>query len=161
MATPQENSERTVQLRRTFAAPREKVFEAWTRKELLEQWMCRDEKTHDVKYTSLDVRPGGSYTMKISAPKGITYDMGGVFREVKPPEKLVFTWNWKKIPAVAGEQSESGETLLTVEFFEHGNETEVVLTHELGPNAGPRESYDKGWKGCFDILATVLEKASP
>jgi uncharacterized protein YndB with AHSA1/START domain len=159
MATTQQNSETTLRLRRTFAAPRAKVFEAWTQKEMLEQWMCRDEKTHEVKYTELDVRPGGRYMMKISAPKGIQYDLGGVFREVKPPEKLVFTWGWKKVPAVEGQQSESGETLLTVEFFDRGNETEVVLTHELTPVAGPRESYDKGWKGCFDLLAIALEAA--
>jgi uncharacterized protein YndB with AHSA1/START domain len=159
MAAAQQESETTLQLRRTFAAPRAKVFEAWTQREKLEQWMCRDEKTHEVKYTELDVRPGGRYMMKIIAPKGISYDLGGVFREVKPPEKLVFTWSWKKIPAAAGEQSESGDTLVTVEFFERGNETEVVLTHELTPKAGPREAYDKGWKGCFDILATVLESA--
>jgi uncharacterized protein YndB with AHSA1/START domain len=127
---------------------------------MLEQWMCRDEETHDVKYTELDVRPGGHYMMKIIAPKGITYDLGGVFHEVKPPEKLVFTWNWKKNPATAGEPSESGDTLLTVEFFENGKETEVVMTQELTPTAGPRDSYDKGWKGCFDMLAIALEKES-
>ena len=82
MATTQPDSEFTLRLRRTFAAPRAKVFEAWTQKEMLEQWMCRDEKTHDVKYTELDVRPGGRYMMKISAPNGIQYDLGGVFREL-------------------------------------------------------------------------------
>jgi uncharacterized protein YndB with AHSA1/START domain len=122
--------------------------------------MCRDEKTHDVKYTHLDVRPGGTYNMRITAPKGIVYDLGGEFREVKPPEKLVFTWHWAKTPAVPGEENESGETLLTIEFFEHGDSTEVVLTHELTPKAGPRESYDKGWKGCFDILAIALGTTS-
>jgi uncharacterized protein YndB with AHSA1/START domain len=98
--------------------------------------------------------------MKITAPKGISYDLGGVFREVKPPEKLVFTWNWKKNPATPGEPSESGETLLTVEFFERGKETEVVLTHELHTGGVARESYDRGWKGCFDMLAIALAKAT-
>lgn len=69
----------------------------------------------------------------------------------------MFTWGWKKTPVVEGEQSESGETLVTVEFFERGDATEVVLTHELAPAAGPREGYDKGWNGCFDVLASVLE----
>jgi uncharacterized protein YndB with AHSA1/START domain len=119
--------------------------------------MCRDEKTHDVRYTELDPRPGGRFAMRITTPKNELYILDGVFREVKPPEKLVFTWGWRKTPFVAGEQNESGETLLTVEFFDRSAGTEVVLTHELSPGAGPREGYDKGWNGCFDLLATVVE----
>lgn len=160
MATPQANPEYTLQVRRTFAAPRERVFQTWIEKQELEQWMCRDESTHDVRYTELDVRPGGRYAMRITTPKGELYILGGVFREVKPPERLVFTWAWTKTPVVSGEQSESGETLLTVEFFERGSSTEVVLTHQLSPVAGPREAYDKGWNGCFDMLAKMLQTAS-
>ncbi len=157
MATPRQSPEFTLEIRRTFAARKERVFQAWIERERLEQWMSRDQETHDVRYTELDVRPGGRYAMRITTPKGELYVVEGVFREVRPPDKLVFTWKWKKTPVVPGEQSESGETLLTVEFFERGDSTEVVLTHQLSPAAGPREGYDKGWKGCFDMLAKLLE----
>ena len=160
MATPKQTPEFTLQIRRTFAARRERVFQAWIEREKLEQWMCRDEVTHDVRYTELDVRPGGRYAMNIRTPKGELYVLGGIFREVKLPEKLVLTWAWTKTPVATGERSESGETLLTVEFFERGGATEVVLTHELSPVAGPREAYDRGWNGCFDMLAKALQTTS-
>jgi uncharacterized protein YndB with AHSA1/START domain len=46
----------TLQVRRTLAAPREKVFRAWTELEALDHWMCRDVPTHEVKYLELNVR---------------------------------------------------------------------------------------------------------
>lgn len=157
MATPKQSSDTQLEIRRVFAAPREKVFRAWTERQALEQWMCRDETTHDVQYTALDVRVGGRYSMNIRTPAGELHVLEGTYREVRPPEKLVFTWRWKKTPVREGELSDSGETLITVEFLERGGATEVVLRHELPASAGPRESYEKGWSGCFDVLAKVLQ----
>ncbi len=79
----------TLQIRRTFTAPREKVFRAWTELEALDQWMCRDVPTHEVKYLELSVRTGGRYRIEVKDPAGETYLGQGVYREVKPPEKLV------------------------------------------------------------------------
>lgn len=156
MAIPERKERITVEVRRTFAAPREKVFAAWIEKEALEQWMCRDEATHAVRYTELDVRPGGRFVMRITTPKNELYILQGIFQEILRPEKLVFTWSWAKSPVVSGEQSESGDTLMTVEFREVTGGTEVILIHELGPHAGPPEGYDKGWNGCMDLLSNVL-----
>ena len=62
----------------------------------------------------------------------------------------------EKTPAKPGELNETDESLVMVEFVERGDQTEVVLTHELTPNSGPREGYDKGWNGCFDLLEKVI-----
>ena len=96
MPTAKPGLEYRLEVRRRFAAPREAVFRAWTERDQLEQWMCRDEATHDVRYTELEVRVGGRYTMRITAPGGVLYILGGVFREVTPPKKLAFTWSWKR-----------------------------------------------------------------
>ena len=64
MATPQSSPGLTLQVRRTFAAPREKVFAAWTQREQLEKWMCRDVASHTVIHRELDARPGGRYLME-------------------------------------------------------------------------------------------------
>src|SRR5277367_4970418 len=61
MATQTASSGTTVQVRRTFSAPRQKVFRAWTELEALNHWMCRDVESHQVRYLKLDVRPNGGY----------------------------------------------------------------------------------------------------
>jgi uncharacterized protein YndB with AHSA1/START domain len=147
--------EMSLQLRRVFPAPREKVWAAWTQREELEQWMCRDIPTQYPKYLELDVRAGGRYVMEIPLPDG-KYVGQGIFREVLPPEKLVFTWSWKRIPEKPGEQL-GGESVVTVELFERGGATEMLFTHTDLATAGIREETRIGWLGCFEVLARALE----
>ena len=149
------NSPGSFEIRRTFSASRERVFAAWTLKESLEQWMCRDVPSHRAEYLVLDVRPGGRYVIEIKLETGVTHRGRGVFREVKPPERLVFTWSWETFPA-GDEPSPPGESLVTVELFARGSSTELVLTHEFPESDPERLSSEEGWKGCFEVLATVL-----
>lgn len=156
---PGSYSATSFQIRRVLASPREKVYAAWTQKELLEQWMCRDVPTQRAEYVELDVRPGGRYVIEIKLPAGEMYRGEGSFREVKPPEKLVFTWFWKKLPEKKGEAPVTErESLVTIEIFDRGSSTELVLTHELIPSVPERDETERGWKGCFDVLAAVLEE---
>lgn len=162
MATPQQTPGFTLEIRRTFAAPRERVFAAWARREQLEQWMCKDVSAHVVIHHQQDIRTGGRYLIEVRDPgKGETYWGQGVYREVKPPEKIVFTWSWTKTKP-DGEQMhpESPETQVTVEFFARGNFTEVVLTHGTFGSAKLRDEHDQGWNGCLDMLAKVLQTTS-
>ena len=73
----------------------------------------------------------------------------GKYLEVKPGEKLVYTWQWDFDPT-AGAQT--GDTRVTVEFRDLGKETEVTLTHEGFESEPAREGHKKGWLGCFDRL---------
>jgi uncharacterized protein YndB with AHSA1/START domain len=146
----------SLQMRRVFRAPRERVWAAWTQPEQLEEWMCKDVPTHNPEYVELDVRPGGRYVMEIPLPDG-KYVGQGVFREVRPPEKLVFTWSWKRIPEKSGEQL-GGESLVTVELFDRGASTEMLFTHTHFASAQIREDTRTGWMGCFEVLAQVLER---
>ena len=159
MAAQTASAGTTVQVRRTFSAPREKVFRAWTELGALNHWMCRDVESHEVRFLQLDVRPNGRYEIEVKTPEGITYIGGGVYREVKPPEKLSFTWLWKTVPEKPDASIQAEDSLVTVEFFERGaNSTEVVLTHEMLTTEESRKSHKKGWEGCFDKLAEYLER---
>jgi uncharacterized protein YndB with AHSA1/START domain len=86
-----------------------------------------------------------------------TYWGRGVYREVKPPEKIVFSWSWTK-DTQGGPQlhPDSPETQVTVEFFARGNSTEVVLRHAVFGSAKDRDDHKQGWNGCFDSLARIL-----
>jgi len=119
MATPQKGNEATLEIRRTFKAPRAKVFAAWTEREKLERWMCRDVPTHDPKYLELDVRPGGSYRLSMADPDaGAVYTVGGEFIEVDPPRRLVYTWTSETPGSPTGDLT----TLVTVEFQARGDQ---------------------------------------
>jgi uncharacterized protein YndB with AHSA1/START domain len=134
-----------VQVKRTFTAAREKVFEAWVKPEMMARWFGRGEGMPLSKMIQVDARAGGAYRMDLQSPEGKTYKMHGVYREVRPPERLVFTWQW--------EGGDFSDSVVTVEFRALGqsNFTEVTLTHEQLPEQW-REDHRKGWIGCFDML---------
>jgi len=73
----------------------------------------------------------------------------GEFLQVKPEEKLVYTWLWE-------DGISPGTTRVTVEFYDHGSSTEVILTHELFPNEEERQKHSHGWNACFDHLERYL-----
>jgi uncharacterized protein YndB with AHSA1/START domain len=159
-ATPS-RPEFLLQLRRTFAAPRERVFAAWAEREKLERWMCRDVAAHTVIHRQQDIRTGGSWQMEIrDAAKKEVYWGQGTYLEVTPPEKIVFTWSWsKEIPGAVNQEDmhpESPVTEVTVEFFARGNETDLVLTHRGLGSEKLRKEHEGGWNGCLDELEKTL-----
>lgn len=160
MASAPQSKGLTLEIRRTFAAPREKVFAAWVQREAVEKWMCRDVAAHLVMHHELDMRPGGRYLMEVrDQANGETYWGQGVYREVRPPEKLVFTWSWTKYTRDGPNMHpDSPETVVTVEFFAKGDSTDVVLTHTLFASNAVRHEHEVGWNGCFDILEKTLQQ---
>ncbi len=150
MATPTTDQAITLRLTRVFAAPREKVFRAWTSAEALKQWWGPPD--HGTASAEVDLRAGGRYRLGMrKLPDGAIFYLSGAYREVKAPEKLIYTWRWEAEP-------EYGETLVTVEFRDRGTSTEVVLTHELFPTEAMREQHGQGWSGCLDRLADLLAR---
>ncbi len=143
MATQRTTPETSVQLRRTFAAPRQKVFRAWTDPEELTKWFAPGDD-FTTKVPELDLRPGGSYRIEMHSPAGNVHCVVGTYREVSPPNRLVYTWRWL--------DKDMSETLVTVEFHDRGGQTEVVLTHELFPTPEWREQHAHGWNGCLARL---------
>ena len=156
MAEAAQEAASKVEVRRMFVAPREKVFEAWTQREKLEKWMCRFPR-HEVRYAASDAEPGSNSVIEVKNPLGETYKQSITFRDVEPPKKLVFTWNWQRFSASGEKVDEQRDTLVTVEFQPRGSFTEVILTHEGLQTADQRERHSKGWNGCFDLLEQALK----
>jgi uncharacterized protein YndB with AHSA1/START domain len=139
---------------RTFAASRERVFAAWTEPEQMKKWFgCATTKIHEIQS---DLRTGGAYSIRVSDcsednPEEMT--AYGVYREVTPPSKLVYTWQWADDPAYEGH-----ETLVTVEFLAVGDSsTEVRLRHEGFPAVENRNNHEFGWTSCLEKLDAVLK----
>jgi uncharacterized protein YndB with AHSA1/START domain len=149
-----------LQVRRTIAAPRERVFEAFAHQEQMDRWMCRDASSHVIKYLKFEFREGGGFTLEIRTPDGHTYIQRCTYVEIKRPEKVVFSWTTEHAdPAGRKVMDHAEETIVTVELLERGKSTEVVLTHDLGA-AAPKErgDYQRGWAGCLEKLAEAVEK---
>ena len=138
----------TFRLTRTFPAPREKVFRAWTDPAELVKWW--GPEGYATPHAEVDLRVGGKYRLAMKKlPDGELFYLTGTYREVRPLERLVYTWRWEAEP-------EMGETLVTVEFHARGPSTEVIVKHELFPTEKVRQDHQRGWTGCLDRLAKIL-----
>ena len=114
--------------------------------------MVGAHETFTVPIAEVDLRVGGMYRFGMLEPgKDAPYVSYGVYREVNPPAKLVFTWAFEKMP---DDDSDfvPAETLVTVEFIERGVGTEVVLTYEQFPDEHMRDEHQQGWGGCLESL---------
>lgn len=136
---------------RTFPAPREAVFRAWTEAEAVKRWFIEPGEGRWTEEPQLDPRPGGLYRFA-GESGGKAWCVHGTYREVKAPERLVFTWEWEDYP----EKGDSGRTLVTVEFHDRGGQTELSLTHEGFSHEASREDHRKGWDGCLDAIQELL-----
>ena len=137
----------SLRLTRVFDAPRALVFRAWTEKDHMLRWFCpHDHWGLDVQ---VDARVGDSYRIVMrDTEKGRDHITFGTFREVRPPERLVFTWQW--------EGEDVSPTLVTVEFRDLGGKTELTLIHEALPTAEWRQKHEHGWGLCLDRLGKAL-----
>jgi uncharacterized protein YndB with AHSA1/START domain len=149
MAKEQLSPETTLKLKRTFPAPRERVFRAWTDARELARWFAPSPE-YSTKVPELELKVGGKYKVEMHHKGGNVHSVGGTYREIKPPEKLVFTWRWENDPSAS-------ESLVTIEFLDWGPSTEVQLSHERLPNAEQREKHAQGWNGCLAQLEQYVQ----
>jgi uncharacterized protein YndB with AHSA1/START domain len=141
---------------RVFDAPRNLVFDAWTKPELLERWLGVREGWSMV-VCEVDLRVGGAYRFLWRGPDGTEMGMGGVYREIAPPERLVATESFD-------DPWYSGEALDTIVLVEEGGKTTATTTVlyeseeirdavlESGMARGVAESYDM----LAEYLATMV-----
>jgi uncharacterized protein YndB with AHSA1/START domain len=144
----------TLRLTRVVPAPREAVFRAWTEPEALRRWWVPFEGM-SVPAAEVDLRPGGRYRLTLRNSKGEEFHLTGVYREVRPPERLVYTWRWEG----TARAERDGETLVTVDFEASGPSTLLHLTHELFPDEDARHGHGVGWGGVLDRLVAMLGSA--
>ena len=129
--------------RRLNAAPT-KVYAAWTDPEKMMRWWGPDDSKGTV-HVEADVRVGGRFRVVTHAANGEEHDVRGVYREVVPDERLVFTWAWRTTP--------ERESLVTVALESDGDGTLLTLTHEQFFDEAARDGHLKGWSGALEQLA--------
>lgn len=137
-------------LKRRYNAPPARVFSAWTDPEKIGRWMGPEGV--ETLSAEIDARGGGRYRLIMRSPDGETHDVSGVYREVVPDRKLVFTWAWKSTP--------ERESLVTVLVEPDGDGTLLTLTHEQFFDEPARDRHQHGWNGSLDKLARFVAAAN-
>ena len=142
-------SSTSLELKRVFQASLAQLYQAWTDPEMMGEWFCPDAKMRSS--CALDLRVGGRYEIQMHPQEGDPFVVAGVYQEIIPNEKLVFTWRWQGVEG-------AGESLVTVLFQPISErETELTLQHERFLNEEDRDNHAEGWEGTFDQLAAALE----
>lgn len=136
-----------VRLERAFAGTPEEVFDAWTNPEVLTRWWAA-QPTWSSPGCEVDLRVGGRYTLRMRDDDGRVYAVGGEYREVDRPRRLVYTWCWE-----GTDGPEPGHvSLVTVEFHAQDTGTTVVLEHSGLASEQSRTGHETGWKGALENL---------
>jgi uncharacterized protein YndB with AHSA1/START domain len=148
--TTSQQSEATLKLTKLLPWPRTRVFQAWTTPgEISKWWKLGDDWA--LGKVEVDLRVGGKYHIGLKSTKDdLVHSVRGVYREVIPPERLVYTW------IVEEPNSKQRETLVSVEFRERGGSTELVLTHQKLTEQKLRENTQTGWGLVLAGLAGLM-----
>ena len=142
----------TLQITREIGAPRDRVYAAWTDPALAKQWWGPDGTTTHELIT--DAWVGGKFRWVLSTTEGERMTAEGVYREVRPDEKLVLTWAGTHDPS-----EDNAESLVTVEFRdEDAATTGLHLTHENLPSEESRDNHTEGWNSALDKLERFLAR---
>jgi len=135
-----------VSVKRILQARRERVFEAWTRPELMARWFFPGENW--TVAVSSDLKVGGRYELAMRDAAGERHRQFGEYREIVPVSRLVFTWTCPELSVV--------DSVVTVDLVDRGERTELRLTHELPPDPKTRRGHEDGWEGCLGNLEKML-----
>jgi uncharacterized protein YndB with AHSA1/START domain len=144
--------DRTLIIERTFNAPRELVWRAWTEPKHIEQWW--GPKGFTTRVEQMELRPGGRTRYVMISPDGQEFAVGGMYREVDPPARFVSTDEFLDDPP-EGEELPQG-VIMTATFEDLGDKTKVTL-HIRHATVADRKKHEEmgvvgGWQSSFDCL---------
>jgi uncharacterized protein YndB with AHSA1/START domain len=138
-----------LRLERVFAAPRERVFDAWTTPQALKRWWCPPGWEPD--RIDVDLRVSGAYFlgMRRIGDRSVAA-VRGRFLDVRRPERVAYTWQWE------GALEQMSETLVTVEFRDEDGRTRLILTHDRLPDIPMWHRHRAAWIAACDRMEQVL-----
>jgi uncharacterized protein YndB with AHSA1/START domain len=139
-----ESGKPSLTLARRLNAPVERVYKAWIEGAALKRWFGLNDDI-DVVVADVDARIGGRYRIVMQKPGGEQHRVGGVYREIVPNAKLVFTWAWESTP--------ERESLVTVQMQAVDGGTHLTLTHEQFADEAARDRHRQGWTSLFERLS--------
>ena len=138
-----------------FAAPPERVFEAWTDPEIVVKWFgLRPNSLHSAE---IDLRPGGAWRFLHSLEADKSTGFEGRYIEIRPGERLVYSWSYV-VESADGEREASPESRVEVEFAPKGSGTSVRLVHSAVRSEDARKGIGGGWQASFSSLTELMAR---
>ena len=138
---------REIVITRVLDAPRRLVFETWSNPKHLARWW--GPKDFTLPGCEMDFRPGGVYRFVMRGPDGKDYPFHGVYREIVPPARIVFTAIIDNAPG--------NELLTTVTFEEHSGKTRLTVAQTI-PTEPYARGQKQGWTESLERLAEYVAK---
>lgn len=141
VATP---GQPTIVMRRSFKAPRRLVYQAFTRPEHLRRWWGPREL--ELVVCEIDLRVGGAYRFVQRAPDGQEFAFRGVYRELRPPERIVSTFVFELMPdheAVTTVVLEEANGVTTLTSTVVHDSVEARDAHFAAMEPGATDTYDR------------------
>jgi uncharacterized protein YndB with AHSA1/START domain len=135
-------------MRRVIKAPVERVFKAWTEPEQMSKWFGCGTVTRVL--VTQDFRVGGEYRISCQCEEGELIAMYGTFKLIDPNRKVVYTWN------NTSTEFPAKDTIVTVEFNDNGDTTEILLAHERFTVPVSVEGHSMGWGTALDKFAALF-----
>lgn len=139
-------SKPSLTLKRRLKAPPEKVYEAWTDPEQMIRWWGGNDPTTRVAET--DVRPGGRFHVGFKGDNGEQHDVSGIYKEIVPNRRLVFSWAWRTTP--------ERESQVTIDLKPDGGGTILTLLHEQFFSQKACDDHKVGWGFGLDNLEKIF-----
>ena len=139
-------------LERHYPVAPEKVWRAWTDPRALRQWFGPAGEQQPVSIADIDLRTGGRFRLVFGGPDGNEHEAAGVYKEVVPGRKLVFSWCWPRTTPDRVSQ-------ITILLRPEGGGTDMEFRHEQFFDEAARDAHLRGWAGTFDKLETHLKQA--
>jgi uncharacterized protein YndB with AHSA1/START domain len=131
-------------LKRRLDAPPAKVYAAWTDPEKIARWFGPAQVVAGSVRADIDARIGGRYRVSFKMADGEHHEVGGVYCEMVPNQKLSFSWAWHSTP--------ERESQVTVSLKPDGDGTLLTLLHEQLFDSAARDGHEGGWIGTLDKL---------
>jgi uncharacterized protein YndB with AHSA1/START domain len=150
MTSPKKVADNELLIVRSFDAPPSVIFALWSDPAHLKRWM--GPKGFTCPEATLDFRVGGAYRVMIESAEHGENWFGGVYREIEPHTRLVFTFTWD------GGPSAGVETLVTITFEERGGKTIQTFRQARFRDAAARDRHAHGWNGIFDKEEFYLQQ---
>jgi uncharacterized protein YndB with AHSA1/START domain len=150
MNAPTITKDRALTITRLFDAPRDLVWRMWTDPAHARHWW--GPRHHPLtQLDTLDARVGGRWRFRLTGVEtGRELWQGGVFREVKKPERLVFTFRWDE------GCGPPGENIVTITFADEGRQTRMTFHQTPFVSLDERDSHTEGWSSSFDRMDDAL-----
>jgi uncharacterized protein YndB with AHSA1/START domain len=145
------SDELLVQVEHVLAAPPARVFRAFSDAQLLPRWLTPSPEI-GMRVDALDFREGGAYRFVYTLPDRSEVAIGGVYRTIRPPERLVFSWIIDPPDEHAGLESE-----VTVTIAPAGKGSRLTICHLGWPISSAARRHEGGWRGALVQLDTLLE----